>query len=124
MFLLNIAELVTDLENSLRRVEVILIQQPGLTANLKDIQHQTKVIQVTRNNKTVISIFLFSFLFFSLSLFSFFLSFFFFEKKELRKLKVTSIISWQGRLKVNPVVLIGFYFVKILSYEAYPRKRS
>ena len=78
MFLLNIAELVTDLENSLRRVEVILIQQPGLTANLKDIQHQTKVIQVTRNNKTVISIFLFSFLFFSLSLFSFF--FFFLEK--------------------------------------------
>ena len=124
MFLLNIAELVTDLENSLRRVEVILIQQPGLTANLKDIQHQTKVIQVTRNNKTVISIFLFSFLFFSLSLFSFFLFFFFFEKKELRKLNVTSIISWQGRLKVNPVVLIGFYFVKILSYEAYPRKRS
>ena len=96
--MLNIAELVTDLENSLRRVEVILIQQPGLTANLKDIQHQTKVIQVTRNNKTVISIFLFSFLFFSLSLFSFFLSFFFFEKKELRKLNVTSIISWQGSL--------------------------
>lgn len=50
VFLLNIAELVSDLEDSLRRVEVILIQQPGLTANLKDIQHQIKVLQVIRNN--------------------------------------------------------------------------
>lgn len=50
MFLLNIAEMVSDLEDSLRRVEVILIQQPGLTANLKDIQHQIKVLQVSGNN--------------------------------------------------------------------------
>jgi len=40
--------LVSDLEDSLRRVEVILIQQPGLTANVKDIQHQIKVLQVYR----------------------------------------------------------------------------
>lgn len=46
VFLLNIVELVSELEDSLRRVEVILIQQPGLTANLKDIQHQIKVLQV------------------------------------------------------------------------------
>ena len=46
MFLLSIVELVSELEDSLRRVEVILIQQPGLTANLKDIQHQIKVLQV------------------------------------------------------------------------------
>lgn len=51
VFLLNIAELVSDLEDSLRRIEVILIQQPGLTANLKDIQHQIKVLQVTGNNR-------------------------------------------------------------------------
>ena len=37
---------MSELEDSLRRVEVILIQQPGLTANLKDIQHQIKVLQV------------------------------------------------------------------------------
>lgn len=51
VFLLNIAELVSDLEDSLRRVEIILIQQPGLTANLKDIQHQIKVLQVPTHNK-------------------------------------------------------------------------
>lgn len=50
VFLLNIAELVSDLEDSLRRVEIILIQQPGLTANLKDIQHQIKVLQVPTDN--------------------------------------------------------------------------
>ena len=47
MFLLNIVDLVSELEHSLHRVEVTLIQQPGLTANLKDIQHQIKVLQVT-----------------------------------------------------------------------------
>ena len=46
LLLLNTVELVSDLEDSLRRVEVILIQQPGLTANVKDIQHQIKVLQV------------------------------------------------------------------------------
>lgn len=51
VFLLNIAELVSDLEDSLRRVEIILIQQPGLTANLKDIQHQIKLLQVPTDNQ-------------------------------------------------------------------------
>ena len=46
LFLLNTVGLVSDLEDSLRRVEVILIQQPGLIANVKDIQHQIKVLQV------------------------------------------------------------------------------
>lgn len=46
LVLLNTVALVSDLEDSLRRVEVILIQQPGLTANVKDIQHQIKVLQV------------------------------------------------------------------------------
>ena len=48
LLLLNTVGLVSDLEDSLRRVEVILIQQPGLTANVKDIQHQIKVLQVYR----------------------------------------------------------------------------
>ena len=45
-FLLNIVDLVSEIEDIVRRVEVILIQQPGLTANLKDIQHQIRVLQV------------------------------------------------------------------------------
>jgi len=54
VFLLNIVELVSELEDSLRRVEVILIQQPGLTANLKDIQHQIKVLQVALSYRILI----------------------------------------------------------------------
>ena len=45
-FLLNIVDLVSEIGDIVRRVEVILIQQPGLTANLKDIQHQIRVLQV------------------------------------------------------------------------------
>ena len=45
-FLLNIVDLVSEIEDIVRRVEVILIQQPGLTANLIDIQHQIRVLQV------------------------------------------------------------------------------
>ena len=44
--MLNIVDLVSEIEDIVRRVEVILIQQPGLTANLKDIQHQIRVLQV------------------------------------------------------------------------------
>lgn len=44
--MLNIVDLVSEVEDIVRRVEVILIQQPGLTANLKDIQHQIRVLQV------------------------------------------------------------------------------
>ena len=45
-FLLNVVDLVSEIEDIVRRVEVILIQQPGLTANLIDIQHQIRVLQV------------------------------------------------------------------------------
>lgn len=44
--MLNIVDLVSEIEDIVRRVEVILIQQPGLTANLKDIQRQIRVLQV------------------------------------------------------------------------------
>jgi hypothetical protein len=43
----HVASVVKDLEDWLHRVEVILIQQPGLTAEVREVQQQLHQLEVS-----------------------------------------------------------------------------
>lgn len=45
-FIQHVATFSKDLEDWLHRIEIILIQQPGLTANIKDLKQQLHQLEV------------------------------------------------------------------------------